>query len=204
MNNRTLLQVLVIFFASLLAFIFFFQLLVPIAEPVLTKKDYEVAKPSQVHYVALGDSLTQGVGDVTGQGGFVPLLSQSLTNEYGYLMTTNNYGVSGNTSKQILKRMKEDPEIGTSLKDAQLMTLTVGGNDLRKVILDNILDLEVATFDQPQKDYSHRLERIINLARKDNPDLSIYILIGIRRRKRQLKAKTGFILYLSMTYSIAV
>lgn len=176
MNNRTLLQGLVIFFTSLLAFIFLFHQLVPIAEPLLTKKDYEVTEPSRFHYVALGDSLTQGVGDSTGQGGFVPLLSQSLTNEYGYELTTDNYGVSGNTSQQILKRMKEDPEIGTSLKNAQLMTLTVGGNDLRKIILDNILELEVDTFDQPQEDYSQRLEEIITLARKDNPDLPIYVL----------------------------
>ena len=29
-----------------------------------------------VNYVALGDSLTEGVGDATGQGGFVPLLAK--------------------------------------------------------------------------------------------------------------------------------
>ncbi|MGZ7215740.1 SGNH/GDSL hydrolase family protein, partial [Streptococcus pyogenes] len=78
--------------------------------------------------------------------------------------------VAGNTSNQILKRMKETSEISDALEKADLMTLTVGGNDLRKVILDNITNLKISTFKKPSKDYSKRLLEIIKLARKKNPD----------------------------------
>ena len=141
MNSRKILQGLVFFFTSLLGFVFVFHVLVPSAQPVLTKADYQTRKVQQFSYVALGDSLTQGVGDTTNQGGFVPLVAQSLTNEEGYEVAAQNFGVAGNTSNQILKRMKEQDEIADALSKADLMTLTVGGNDLRKVILDNITSL---------------------------------------------------------------
>ena len=176
MNSRKILQGLVFFFTSLLGFVFVFHVLVPSAQPVLTKADYQTRKVQQFSYVALGDSLTQGVGDTTNQGGFVPLVAQSLTNEEGYQVDVKNFGVAGNTSNQILKRIKEKPEIAEALSQADLLTLTVGGNDLRKVILDNITSLKISTFNKPAQAYSKRLLEIIELARKDNPDLPIYIL----------------------------
>ena len=176
MNSRKILQGLVFFFTSLLGFVFVFHVLVPSAQPVLTKADYQTRKVQQFSYVALGDSLTQGVGDTTNQGGFVPLVAQSLTNEEGYEVAAQNFGVAGNTSNQILKRMKEQDEIADALSKADLMTLTVGGNDLRKVILDNITSLKISTFKKPSVAYSKRLVEIIELARKDNPDLPIYVL----------------------------
>ena len=176
MNSRKILQGLVFFFTSLLGFVFIFHVLVPSAQPVLTKADYQTRKVQQFSYVALGDSLTEGVGDTTNQGGFVPLVAQSLTNEEGYQVDVKNFGVAGNTSNQILKRMKEQAEIADALSKADLMTLTVGGNDLRKVILDNITSLKISTFKKPSVAYSKRLVEIIELARKDNPDLPIYVL----------------------------
>lgn len=175
MNSRKILQGLVFFFTSLLGFVFIFHVLVPSAQPVLTKADYQTRKVQQFSYVALGDSLTEGVGDTTNQGGFVPLVAQSLTNEEGYQVDVKNFGVAGNTSSQILKRMKEQAEIADALSKADLMTLTVGGNDLRKVILDNITSLKISTFKKPSVAYSKRLVEIIELARKDNPDLPIYV-----------------------------
>ena len=173
MNNQKILQGLVFFFTSLLGFLLFFHLLVPPAQPVLTKSDYQTKEVKHFSYVALGDSLTEGVGDTTNQGGFVPLVAQSLTNEEGYQVDVQNFGVAGNTSNQILKRMKEKPEIAEALSQADLLILTVGGNDLRKVILDNITSLKIS---KPAQAYGKRLLEIIELARKDNPDLPIYVL----------------------------
>lgn len=175
MNSQKLLQGLVFFFTSLLIFVFLFHLLIPTAQPVLTKADFKKEKIQTFSYVALGDSLTEGVGDTTNQGGFVSLVSQSLSNDYGYQLDAKNYGVAGNTSKQILARMKKQDDLQKALEEADLMTLTVGGNDLRKVILDNITELKISTFTKPSKAYSKRLLEIIALARQNNPDLPIYV-----------------------------
>ena len=143
----------------------------------MTKPSASAPKKT-VTYVAIGDSLTKGVGDSTNQGGFVPLLAQSLTNETGLEFKAINYGVSGNTSSQILTRMQEKKEIQKDLKQAQLLTITVGGNDLRKAILEDTSNLDLDRFDKPSKTYVKNLKQIIELARKDNPDLPIYV-VGI-------------------------
>ncbi|HFI0562812.1 TPA: SGNH/GDSL hydrolase family protein [Streptococcus suis] len=178
MNNRKLIQDFVLFLLFTLAAIFLFHQILPSASSRLTNQEILVAEKTEFHYVALGDSLTEGVGDTTGQGGFVPLLAQSLTNDYGYEVDYQNFGISGNTSNQILKRMKEKQELKTVLQEANLLTITVGGNDLRKVIIKNITNLKLSTFDKPAKEYGKRLESIIQVARKDNPSLPIYV-VGI-------------------------
>ncbi|MGQ7323197.1 SGNH/GDSL hydrolase family protein [Streptococcus suis] len=178
MNNRKLIQGFVFFFLAILGSIFLFHQLIPVASSRISRQELTVSEKISFRYVALGDSLTEGVGDTTGQGGFVPLLAQSLTNDYGYEVDYKNFGVSGNTSNQILKRMKEDGELISYLKTADLLTLTVGGNDLRKAIIKNIANLKVSTFDKPAKDYGKRLDTIIMTARKNNPNLPIYV-VGI-------------------------
>ena len=101
-----------------------------------------------------------------------------MTNETGLEFKAINYGVSGNTSGQILSRMQEKKEIRKDLKQAQLLTITVGGNDLRKAILEDTSNLDLDRFEKASKTYEKNLKQIIELARKDNPDLPIYV-VGI-------------------------
>lgn len=177
MNSRKTLEMILYSLVTFLVCFFLVNWLLPSAEPVMTKPSTN-AKKKVVTYVAIGDSLTKGVGDSTNQGGFVPLLAQSLTNETGLEFKAINYGVSGNTSGQILSRMQEKKEIGKDLKQAQLLTITVGGNDLRKAILEDTSNLDLDRFEKASKTYEKNLKQIIELARKDNPDLPIYV-VGI-------------------------
>ena len=175
-KKKNILTGFAFFLASLLLFIVIFSVLIPKSDTELTKKDFLAQEATPFHYVAIGDSLTEGVGDTTNQGGFVPLLAQSLTDTYDYQVTDSNYGVSGNTSKQILQRMQEKTDIQKSLVKADMMTLTVGGNDVMAVIRKNLTSVSVSTFTKPAKSYQKRLRQIIELARAENEDLPIYIL----------------------------
>ena len=177
MNSRKILEMILYCLVTLLVCFFLVNWLLPSAEPVMTKPS-KSAKKKVVTYVAIGDSLTKGVGDSTNQGGFVPLLAQSLTNETDLEFKAINYGVSGNTSGQILSRMQEKKEIRKDLKKAQLLTITVGGNDLRKAILEDTSNLDLDRFEKASKTYEKNLKQIIELARKDNPDLPIFV-VGI-------------------------
>ena len=177
MNSRKILEMILYCLVTFLVCFFLVNWLLPSAEPVMTKPSTS-AKKKVVTYVAIGDSLTKGVGDSTNQGGFVPLLAQSLTNETGLEFNAINYGVSGNTSSQILSRMQEKKEIRKDLKRAQLLTITVGGNDLRKAILEDTSNLDLDRFEKASKTYEKNLKQIIELARKDNPDLPVYV-VGI-------------------------
>ena len=167
------------FFLLFLLFVGLFIFIVPsnhqsskIADKIRSEKNEKVT------YVAIGDSLTQGVGDSSNQGGFVPVLSQALESDFNWQVTSRNYGIAGNTSNQILKRMQEKKDIQRDLKKAKLMTLTVGGNDVMHVVKDNITNLSVDTFNKPAVAYQKRLRQIVELARKDNKTLPIYI-VGI-------------------------
>ena len=177
MNSRKILEMILYCLVTFLVCFFLVNWLLPSAEPVMTKPSTS-AKKKVVTYVAIGDSLTKGVGDSTNQGGFVPLLAQSLTNETGLEFKAINYGVSGNTSSQILSRIREKKEIRKDLKQAQLLTITVGGNDLRKAILEDTSNLDLERFEKASKTYEKNLKQIIELARKDNPDLPVYV-VGI-------------------------
>lgn len=175
MNSRKILEMILYCLVTFLVCFFLVNWLLPSAEPVMTKLSAS-AKKKVVNYVAIGDSLTKGVGDSTNQGGFVPLLAQSLTNETDLEFKAINYGVSGNTSGQILLRMQEKKEIRKDLKRAQLLTITVGGNDLRKAILEDTSNLDLDRFEKASKTYEKNLKQIIELARKDNPDLPVYVM----------------------------
>lgn len=177
MNSRKILEMILYCLVTFLVCFFLVNRLLPSAEPVMTKPSTS-DKKKVVTYVAIGDSLTKGVGDSTYQGGFVPLLAQSLSNESGLEFKAINYGVSGNTSSQILSRMQEKKEIRKDLKRAQLLTITVGGNDLRKAILEDTSNLDLDRFEKASKAYEKNLKQIIELARKDNPDLPVYV-VGI-------------------------
>lgn len=178
-KESELVRSLVGFFLLFLLFVGFFIFVVPSAhQSSKIAEKIKSIKNEKVTYVAIGDSLTQGVGDSSNQGGFVPVLSQALESDFDWQVTSRNYGIAGNTSNQILKRMQEKKDIQRDLKKAKVMTLTVGGNDVIHVIKDNITNLNVDTFTKPAQAYQKRLGQIIELARKNNKTLPIYI-VGI-------------------------
>lgn len=144
----------------------------------LSNKDWKAAlTQKRLNYVAIGDSLTEGVGDQTSQGGFIPLLAKALDSRYNVNVVSQNFGVSGNTSTQIYKRMTSDKDkIQAAIKKADLITITVGGNDVMAVIRKNLTNLSEKSFDKPAKTYQKRLTEIFAYIRKYNPDAQVYIL----------------------------
>ncbi|MDH6364726.1 lysophospholipase L1-like esterase [Enterococcus sp. PF1-24] len=130
-----------------------------------------------IHYTAVGDSLTEGIGDVTQQGGFVHLLASDLQEKYNFnAITEDNYGVSGDRSDQIIKRLKKDEELTKCLAKADFITVTVGGNDLMKAFQSNFFNLTVETFDKPMEQYQENLVELFELIRNENPQAPIYVL----------------------------
>lgn len=176
MNNRRFLSGLLFFLVSLGFAFLLLNILIPKSDSRLKKSDFLKSEQVAINYVAIGDSLTEGVGDLTNQGGFVPLLSSDMGEYFRAKVSHQNYGVSGNTSQQILDRMTKEKEIKTALKEADVMTLTVGGNDVMAVIRKHLADLQVSSFKKPARQYQERLRKILDLARKDSKDLPIFVL----------------------------
>lgn len=132
-----------------------------------------------VHFVAVGDSLTEGVGDETKRGGYVPLVADALKQKYELTsVEKDNYGVSGERSDQILKRVKKDSDLRNSLASADIITMTVGGNDLFQAFQKNLTAKTAKQFDRSIKKYGKQVQDILSEMRELNSKAPIYI-VGI-------------------------
>lgn len=134
--------------------------------------------PRKLTVLSAGDSLTQGIGDSTDQGGYLPYLKTMLEKEKGIKeVDFYNFGVKGNRTTQLLKRLKS-PEMQPVVQKADLVILTIGGNDIMKVVRDNISDLQISDFIKEKELYHDHLTQIIDEIVKGNPNASI-VLVGL-------------------------
>lgn len=81
------------------------------------------------HYTAFGDSLTAGYGVGTGEG-FAHVLSGLIEQRVEKPVSLYTHGMIGATSQQLLTLLLHHAELQKKMKQAQLITLTAGGNDL--------------------------------------------------------------------------
>ena len=148
----------------------------PVGSELSNKNLKAALTQKRLDYVAIGDSLTEGIGDQTNQGGFVPLLANTIGDISDVNVVSQNFGVAGNTSTQIYKRMTKEKKIQTAIKKADVITITVGGNDVMKVIRTQLMNLTERSFDKPAQAYQKQLTEIFDFIRKYNPDAQVYVL----------------------------
>jgi lysophospholipase L1-like esterase len=121
--------------------------------------------------ISLGDSLTRGTGDTTGQG-YVGRVRSALREEDPTINAVN-LGIRGQTSVE-LKEQVTQKQVRDLLGDASWITITIGGNDLFRGsgALDSIdLDQAAAT----REEYAENLEAIMESIRRENPDAPVFI-----------------------------
>ncbi|WP_226036217.1 SGNH/GDSL hydrolase family protein [Aquibacillus saliphilus] len=129
---------------------------------------------NDLRIVAIGDSLTQGVGDTTDNGGYVGILKNTFKDN-DQSIHIDNYGKRGNRSDQLLKRL-ENPEIISSIEKSDIVLVTIGANDIMKVVKDNFTDIKYDQFVEEQSNYSDRLTKIFDTIIDINPDASIFLI----------------------------
>ncbi len=78
--------------------------------------------------VALGDSLTRGAGDAAGGGGYPERVAASLR-KAGLVVSVQNLGVDGAETGNLLRKVSE-PEVQRAIAGAQLILMSISGNDL--------------------------------------------------------------------------
>jgi len=92
--------------------------------------DAEATSPEDLatwDYVALGDSLAAGVG---ARRGYVARYAHHLRADTGARVRVVNLGVSGQTSPQLLRALRNDPSTRRALRGAEVVTYNIGINDL--------------------------------------------------------------------------
>ena len=125
--------------------------------------------------VALGDSLTRGTGDEAGGGGYPERVAAALR-KAGLTVSVDNLAVEGSETADFLRRM-EDADVPRRIAAANLLLVSIGGNDLSHSLRsaapgETVPDPTAAALSRA----SVNLQQILSLLRKANPSAPIRLL----------------------------
>jgi lysophospholipase L1-like esterase len=126
-----------------------------------------------IRLLALGDSLTRGTGDDTGKG-YVGYLSDALEEKTEEEITITNYGIKGLTTDKLAEQVKED-EVQRQITHADLLFITIGGNDLFQGG-ESLSELNEDSISKLMKAYSEQLQAVLSSIRSINKDAPIYLM----------------------------
>lgn len=132
--------------------------------------------PKDLYVVAFGDSLTEGVGDQERKGGYVGRLVPLLSAEDGVrTVTVANFGKRGRRVSELAPVIDAHHK---ELERADLIWLTIGGNDVMNVVRSRFFDLSRERFAKASETFAARLDRLIRSLRTLNPD-AVIVLVGL-------------------------
>lgn len=126
-------------------------------------KKEEEANP--VFYLALGDSLTRGVGDENDNYGWTGIFAQELEKWPAVQeVELDNRGKNGRRSDQLLTLL-EKGHYDEQLEKANIITITLGGNDVMRVVKSDLLNLREELFIEAQQPFIDRYTSILTYIR---------------------------------------
>ncbi|MGE1165367.1 GDSL-type esterase/lipase family protein [Peribacillus simplex] len=131
--------------------------------------------PDDFTVVALGDSLTRGTGDETGKG-YVGLVVEELESEYNKKPLIHNLGINGQVSKELAQQVKQ-PEVKRQIQAADVILVTIGGNDLFQKG-QTLLDYDREATSELRRNYLENLHGIFKDINNVN-DTATILLLGL-------------------------
>ena len=134
--------------------------------------------PQQIKVLGLGDSLTQGVGDELKREGYFGRVTSKMADWKGVKdVDVTNLAKRGRRSDQLITKL-DDRDIQLSIKNADFIFLTIGGNDVMKVVKSNLFNLKMGPFYIELGKFEIRLDELLSIIRDLNGD-AIIILSGL-------------------------
>jgi lysophospholipase L1-like esterase len=175
---------LVTLFSVLLCFLWLFGL-------GWTINKYYAAKPSnhnpdqnssqkkenkkEMNILALGDSLTKGMGDETGKG-YVGDIIDQVKKRSRKQVSLLNLGISGQTSDELRKQVQQS-EVVRQMKNADIVLITIGGNDLFRGG-EGLVDYKSENSKAIENKYLNNLRYIFTQIRNANAAADVFF-VGI-------------------------
>jgi lysophospholipase L1-like esterase len=89
-----------------------------------------------ISYAAFGDSLAVGLSASMNYGYVYQYHDWLMSNVYGGYIALNNLGRSGWTSTDLLNAINGDASFRNAIQGASIITVNIGGNDLRRANYD--------------------------------------------------------------------
>ncbi|CUB11412.1 Spore germination lipase LipC [Bacillus cereus] len=181
MRSKVVKVILLITIASFCLFAYGFvsgvnDVLNPKASNLIKKTDVvakEKKKTGMLQIVSLGDSLTRGVGDKEGIG-YIGRTKEDLQKDYKQKVALTNLAVSGAKMPDLLKQI-ESSGAQYSIKQADVIVLTIGGNDLFPG-WESLGKINLETYRPDTETFQNEAKKIIEEIRKLNTDSPIFWL----------------------------
>ncbi|MED1509276.1 SGNH/GDSL hydrolase family protein [Bacillus proteolyticus] len=181
MRSKVVKVILFITIASFCLFAYGFvsgvnDVLNPKASSLIKKTDVvakEKKKTGTLQVVSLGDSLTRGVGDKEGIG-YIGRMKEDLQKDYKQKVVLTNLAVSGAKMPDLLKQI-ESSGAQYSIKQADVIVLTIGGNDLFPG-WESLGKIDLETYRPDTATFQNEAKKIIEEIRKLNTDSPIFWL----------------------------
>ncbi|MEH7254280.1 SGNH/GDSL hydrolase family protein [Neobacillus niacini] len=133
----------------------------------------EGTKKEGLHIVALGDSLTRGTGDETGKG-YVGVLMDEVKEKSKQDVRLTNLGITGQRSDQ-LKEQIQQAEVQRQIKTADMILVTMGGNDLFRGG-QGLLEFDTEEITDIEKKFLENMNFIFQQIRASNPDSNVFFI----------------------------
>lgn len=181
MRSKVVKVILLITIASFCLFAYGFvsgvnDVLNPTASNLVKKNDVvakEKKKTGTLQIVSLGDSLTRGVGDKEGIG-YIGRMKEDLQKDYKQKVALTNLAVSGAKMPDLLKQI-ESSGAQYSIKQADVIVLTIGGNDLFPG-WESLGKIDLETYRPDTETFQSEAKKIIEEIRKVNTNSPIFWL----------------------------
>lgn len=134
--------------------------------------------PQALLVTALGDSLSQGVGDDLNAGGYVGRLALEMREWPGVRGTVvENTAKRGRRSDQLLALFQKG-ELTGPVAEADYVVMTIGGNDIMRIVKRDLFSLNVEAFEDELVLYENRFQTIFSNIRAINPNVPV-VVIGV-------------------------
>lgn len=142
---------------------------------ILSKLRQTATEKEELQYLVLGDSVARGLGSGDrAPHGYSSLVVKGLGEEERIPLELHNHGVSGQTSQRLLDSLSQE-EIRSQVAEADLISLTIGGNDLLKEALQSNPLQVLSEFERIQNVYNHNLDQILKEIRALNSDAPVLL-----------------------------
>jgi lysophospholipase L1-like esterase len=133
-------------------------------------------EPDSFAIVGIGDSLTAGTGSEFNSGYLDHVKNYYETNSEEKVVLVN-HSVYGSETVHLLRRL-DDPGISSDIEQADVVFMTIGGNDIVSIFNKNFTHLSIEDFKEGEEEYTAMLRKVMSTIRLLNPDAPVYF-VGI-------------------------
>lgn len=132
------------------------------------------ASTKVINLVALGDSITHGIGDPAKKG-YIDGIKVKLEDIQKTPVKVSNFAIPRYSSDKVLEQL-QDKKINTQIKKASYIILYIGTNDFRKSANYQFNPLDVKRVNDGKVTFTTNLTKILEGIRKNNSSAPIFVL----------------------------